>query len=95
MSNSLTVETLADLLIDAGHSHHKAYMSAQGIDPDWALWYSGFLQARLYPFVEEIPARSALVHMLVQAEIDHPNMGGPPEWAPVYAADLLPRINGA
>jgi len=94
MSNTLTTEILADLLIKAGHSHHKAYMEADGIDPDWAMWYSGFLQARLFDHVEQIPPRSALVHMLIQADIDHPGLGGPPQWAPVYAADMLPKILG-
>lgn len=94
MSNSLTVEALSELIMKAGHSHHEAYMEAQGIDPDWAMWYSGFIQAGLFGKVEQIPPRSALVHMLVQADIDHPNMGGPDVWAPVYAADMLPRITG-
>ena len=94
MSDSLTVETLAALIMKAGHSHHEAYMDSDGIDPEWALWYSGFLQANLFGLVEKIPTRSALIHMLVQGEKDHP-VDVTPEWPAAYAADMLPQITGA
>ena len=92
MSNSLTVEALAELLMDAGHHHHQAYMVAQGIDPEWAMWYSGFMQAKLFDVVEKIPTRSSLIHLLVQGEKDHSNVEG---WPMLYAADMLPAITGA
>lgn len=95
MSDTLTVDTLAELLNTAAHKHHEVFMEADGIDPDWAMWYAGFLQAHLFDHVEKIPARSSLIHLLIQADMDHPAMGGPAEWTPVYAADMLPKILGA
>ncbi len=94
MSDSLTTEVLSDLLNEVAHRHHETFISSDGIDPDWAMWYAGFLQAKLFPYVDEIPSRSSLIHMLVQADIDHQIEGGL-EWTPIYAADMLPKITGA
>ena len=93
MSDSLTVETLAALIMKTGQSHKQAYISANAIDPDWAIWYSGFLQAQLFDLVENVPPRSELVHMLVQANIDYP-VDTNPDWLLSYAKDMLPRITG-
>ena len=93
MANTLTVEDLAGLIMKTGHSHHRAYIAADGIDPEWASWYAPFLQAQLFDVVENIPTRSDLTQMLVQAAIDHP-VGDNPEWPKKCAADMLPRILG-
>ena len=83
---------MVDLLSTTAHHHHQAYIDAQGVDPEWAMWYAAFLQTSLFPFVEKIPTRSSLIHMLIQAEKDHRNE---PEWHPLYAADMIPQIMGA
>ncbi|ETZ99541.1 hypothetical protein I547_5783 [Mycobacterium kansasii 824] len=45
---SITAAELADLLVETGERHHQAYADTDGADPEWALWYSGYLQARLW-----------------------------------------------
>lgn len=94
MSDPLTVESLAALIMKTGHKHHEAYISSDGIDPEWALWYSGFLQANLFGLVEEIPTRSSLIHLLIQANIDYP-VDDNPEWPKSYAVDMLKAFNDA
>ena len=94
MSDALTTEALAALLSKTGHNHHQAYIEADGIDPEWALWYSGFIQANLVGLVEKLPTRSDLIHMLVQGAKDHP-VEETPDWQAAYAADMVPRILGS
>lgn len=43
----LTDAALADLLGEAVDRHHQVHADSQGVDPDWPLWYAGFLQARV------------------------------------------------
>ncbi len=35
---------LADLFRETGSKHHAAFIEADGVDPEWALWYSSYLQ---------------------------------------------------
>ncbi len=81
----ITANGLADLLLETGHHHHQAYISSNGIDPEWALWYSGYLQTKLWDRGGPIPTRSSLVHLLVQAEKDFVATPESPDWPPVYA----------
>jgi NAD(P)H-hydrate epimerase len=44
----VTDEELTALLIETGQRHHRAYQESDGADPEWALWYAGYLQAHLW-----------------------------------------------
>ena len=52
-----TVEELAELLLETGHHHHQAYVSSDGVDPEWALWYADYLQTRLWDGAGSLPTR--------------------------------------
>lgn len=93
MPTHVTVEELAELLVETGHHHHQAYISSDGIDPEWALWYAGYLQTRLWARTGSLPTRSSLVHLLVQAKKDYVATAKSPAWAPVYAEFLLDNLS--
>lgn len=95
MSNSLTPEELADLLMETGHHHHQAYISSEGIDPEWALWYAGYLQSRIWDRLGAVPTRSSLVHLLVQADLDYVAGDDATPWPQVYAAFIIERLTAA
>lgn len=84
---------LAELLMETGHHHHQAYISSDGIDPEWALWYSGYLQSRIWDAFGEIPTRSRLIQLLLSAEeeFNSTNQEGP--WPPYYAAYMTERLS--
>ena len=92
MAAEITPTELADLLVETGHRHHEAYRSSDGVDPEWALWYAGFLQARIWYRVGAVPTRSALVHLLVEAELRFEPTGEFPEWPPFYARLMLDQL---
>ena len=80
---------LAELLMETGHHHHEAYIDADGVDPEWALWYSGYLQARLWDRAGILPTRSRIIQTLLNAEQAHNDAGGEGPWPPVYAKMML------
>ena len=92
ISNPITLNELADLLMETGHHHHQAYITSEGVDPEWALWYAGYLQARLWDRLGSVPTRSSLVHLLVQAEMDFAATPESATWPPVYAALILATL---
>lgn len=90
MSNS---PDLAELLLETGHHHHQAYIESDGADPDWALWYAGYIQARLWDSLGSLPSRSRLVHLLLSAEEAHLAEGDPElAWPPYYAKYMMERL---
>ena len=92
MSASITAQELADLLVETGHHHHEAYISSDGIDPEWALWYAGYLQAKLWDRAGDIPTRSSLVHLLIEAEARFESTADAPDWPLSYANLLLEKL---
>ncbi|KZS55965.1 hypothetical protein A4G28_01365 [Mycobacterium ostraviense] len=89
---SITVAELADLLVETGQRHHQAYADTDGADPEWALWYSGYLQARLWDRAGRLPSRSQLVGLLQSAERRYGSADG---WPLRYAGHLLAGIDGS
>jgi NAD(P)H-hydrate epimerase len=80
---------IADLLRRTGHAHHQPYLTADGVDPDWAIWYAGYLQAHLGDRLGTILSRSELVYRLLKAEKAHVASGGETPWPEFYAPILV------
>lgn len=61
------VMAIADVLHDAGETHHIVFKIVDGEDPDWASWYADWLiQHSLLPtLLGTTPVRSELVYLLV------------------------------
>ena len=39
---------LASLFEETGQAHHRAFEKTDGMDPDWPLWYAGYLLHQHY-----------------------------------------------
>jgi hypothetical protein len=83
---------LTELLLETGHHHHHAYQSSDGVDPEWPLWYAGYMQAQLWDQLGAVPTRSRLIHLLLAAEESFSAAQPEGEWPPYYAQYLLERL---
>jgi NAD(P)H-hydrate epimerase len=92
MAPTITQEALADLLQRASHKHHAAYIEADGIDPEWALWYAGYIQAHLWDEAGRLPTRSELVYLFVKADRAYIEAGVEEPWPRVYARLILDAL---
>lgn len=88
----MTPEELAALLIETGKHHHQAYMESDGADPEWALWYAGFLQTRIWDRLGSVPSRSSLVHLLVEANKQYVAGDQSTQWPAYYANFILDEL---
>ncbi len=68
MSDGISEKELAALFMETGKHHHAAYKAADGVDPEWALFYAGYLQTRLWDRLGRLPTRSELIHFLLEAD---------------------------
>ncbi len=59
------VEALTDLLLEAGHQHHQAYIDTDGDDPEWPIWYAEYLVDKLPPVLGQALTKSRIVYQLI------------------------------
>lgn len=85
--NAIDHEELTAILADTGKRHHQAFLSADGVDPEWPLWYAAHIQATVWDRFGSLPTRSQLVALLVEAERETEGSGQP--WPRAYANFIL------
>ena len=87
-------DRIAALLHEAAETHHVVFRITDGDDPDWASWYADWLldHSELPELLGSAPARSHLVHALV--ELDRAYVADAPgePWEGVYARGLIERF---
>jgi len=95
MLNSMTTEdavrAVADLLHEAGETHHRVYAIRDGDDPDWATWYADWLVnlSRLHELLGVRPVRSELTYLLVKLDKDYLRDTAGQPWEQYYAERML------
>jgi hypothetical protein len=82
---------IADLLREAGETHHTVYRIVDGDDPDWASWYADWL-LELPEILGAKPVRSELVWALVQLGKDYGAEQPGTDWQAWYAERLVERF---
>ena len=80
---------LAELLVSTGHAHHAAYVDADGVDPEWAIWYAPRLQTLIGDQLGRKVTRSELIYLLVRADREHSASDGAVAWPSFYAQLIL------
>jgi len=80
----VTDEELTALLIETGQRHHRAYQESDGADPEWALWYAGYLQAHLWDRLGRLFSRSELVALLIRGDREARASDDQDQWPAIY-----------
>jgi hypothetical protein len=91
------IQELADLLHEAGEVHHVYFSDVDGVDDDWATFYSEWLldRTRLPQILARRPVRSGLTRDLVCCDEDYQAAGSSAPWARWYAERLVGKYGTA
>lgn len=81
----MTDEELMALFVETGHKHHAAYIESDGADAEWALWYAGYLQTKLWDGLGRLLSRSEIVYLLIAGDREAQASEDPSAWPAVYA----------
>jgi hypothetical protein len=79
---------LADLFRTAGRAHHLAFAAVNGEDPEWPLWYAGYLYSKMTTLLGNGFTVEQLAALLVAAEDDRKAHAPGADW-PTYYADFF------
>jgi hypothetical protein len=89
MTDQSKIRHLAEILEEAGRGHHEAFITTDGDDPEWPLWYAEYLEDRITEVLGTKPTRSRLVQCLLNAEEEHLSSGDGRPWSEFYARYIL------
>jgi hypothetical protein len=95
MAGAKNIDELAELLHDAGETHHIVYKIVDGDDPDWASWYADWLinLTVLPKLLGKTPVRSELVWKLVDLDKEYVAQSPNEKWERWYAERLLEHFS--
>lgn len=87
------VSTVAALLHEAGEVHHVYFADIDGVDDDWATFYSEWLlnRTRLPTILGRRPVRSALTRDLVTLDEEYVASKATDPWPEWYARRIIER----
>jgi hypothetical protein len=88
-------QRVAELLHEAGETHHVVYRITEGADNNWASWYADWLVdlSELPDLLGKKPVRSELVYMLVKMDKDYTEANPSERWEDFYARALLEHFS--
>ena len=84
-------EAVVSLLRESGPAHHQAYIETDGDDPDWPIWYAGFLQDRLNALLGTELTKTQLIVLVVELDQMYRSENPTVDWPTFYAEQLLER----
>jgi hypothetical protein len=93
MTSDDRIQHIADLLHEVGEVHHVYYGDVDGVDDDWATFYSEWLLSRS-PFPSILarrPIRSGLTRDLVVLDEEFVASGSAEPWPMWYARKLITK----
>lgn len=84
-----TMLALAQMFREAGHAHHRAFLAANGDDPDWPTWYAQYLAPRMEALLGRAFDVPQLARQLDDLENRRKQIHPLPDWPLFYAEDFL------
>lgn len=89
------VDDLAKVYEQTGHAHHEAFAAVDGVDPDWAIWYAGYLKPRFDDALDVQLSRSEIVALVQSLQQEHEARAADQPWPRFYATQTAERFVGA
>jgi hypothetical protein len=81
------------LFREAGKAHHEAFIKTDGTDPEWPLWYAGYLLNKLGKLLNAKFTKSELIYLIVSADKEMSLMAPGADWPSYYANFFVDRYS--
>jgi len=84
-------DNIAELLVQTGHAHHKAFEATDGADPDWPIWYAEYSRDKFAERHDMDFNKSQLIYCLMTADFEHQARSPASSWSEFYANEIVER----
>lgn len=95
MRDEARLDEIVQLFQQAGQAHHDAFAAVDGADPDWPIWYAGYLHEDLTRLLNAAFTKSELVYLLVGLDKELQQRAPGANWHRYYAQSLTERYGGS
>jgi hypothetical protein len=82
---------LAELFRQTGKAHHQAFITTNGEDPEWPIWYADYLVDKLPAHLGISLTKSDIVYAVMRLDKEQRSEAPGADWAKYYARSLLMR----
>jgi hypothetical protein len=87
------LQGLIQLFQETGSAHHQAFIDTDGADPEWPIWYAGYLHERLCRLLGANFTKSELVYLIVLAAKELALRAPGKDWVRYYAQFFFDRYH--
>ena len=91
MSGNDLIHSVENLFRETGQAHHQAFLSTNGADPAWPIWYAGYLVDKIGELMKVEFTKSELVYLLVVVSKEQEVKAPGSDWTNYYAQFLAER----
>lgn len=84
-------DNTAELLVQTGQAHHKAFEATDGADPDWPIWYAEYSRDAFAERFSMNFHKSQLIYCLMDADFEHQARSPDSNWPEFYADEIVER----
>lgn len=84
-------EAIVALLTETSEAHHQAFADTDGEDPEWPMWYTDFMIAKLSELLHATLTRSELICVLLNLSRLQPVEAPDVLWQAYYADYMIER----
>ena len=85
-------KNIAALMVETGKAHHHAFAATDGADPDWPIWYAGYLQVPLAKVLQTPFTKSQLIYCVMTADFERTARALESDWPEFYADHFIERF---
>ena len=85
-------KNIAALMVETGKAHHHAFAATDGADPDWPIWYAGYLQVPLTKVLQTPFTKSQLIYCVMNADFERTARAPESDWPEFYADHFIERF---
>lgn len=76
-------------MVETGKAHHHEFAAADGVDPEWPIWYAGYLQAPLGRLLDTSFTKSELIYCLMCADFERTARAPESAWPEFFADHFI------
>lgn len=86
-------QKIQELLIETKKEHDQAFTETNGEDPEWPMWYAGYLKEKLTALLNIEITKSELIYLLISAEEKRKKSKAKKEWQKYFSDFLIKKLS--
>ncbi len=80
---------LSELFTETAKAHHDAFVTTDGNDPEWPIWYADYIQEPISEILDTKFFKSSLIYCLMNADFEYTAREVDVQWQKFYSKHFI------